>query len=405
MPGFDDLDLDQLHRRPGVKWAIAGPDVLPAWVADMDFPIPPPVRDALVRRVDTDLGYPLWIDSEHGLALPEAFAERMARRYGFTPEPSYVREFTDVNQALQVILQVATRPGDPVALHVPAYPPFLETLASMDRPLVPIPMAPTADGWGFDADRFADDAARRGCRVLLLVNPQNPTGRAFRRDELLALADVALARDLLVISDEIHADLVYEPARHIPFASLGEEIADRTITVTSATKAFNLAGIRCAVAHLGARHVREAVAAQPKFLFGEVSVLGVVATLAAWRECDGWLDEVVAVLDRNRRRLVEALPAGVTGRLPEATYLAWLDCRALGLGPDPVEFFRERAGVLLSGGPPFGPGGEGFARLNFATSAAVLDEILARMRAAVTHGRPAGPRPDEPHPAGSRPGQ
>jgi cystathionine beta-lyase len=400
MPGFDDLDLDQLHRRPGVKWAIAGPDVLPAWVADMDFPIPPPVRDALVRRVDADLGYPLWIDSEHQTALAEAFAERMARRYGFMPDPAYVREFTDVNQALQVVLHVGTRPGDPVALHVPAYPPFLETLASMDRPLLPIPMVETADGWGFDADRFAADAARRGCRALLLVNPQNPTGRAFRRDELLALAEVALAHDLLVISDEIHADLVYEPGRHIPFASLGEEIAARTVTVTSATKAFNLAGIRCAVAHLGDRGVREAIAAQPKFLFGEVNVLGVVATLAAWGECDGWLTEVVTLLDRNRRELIGSLPPGVTGRLPEATYLAWLDCRALGLVPDPVPFFRERAGVLLSGGPPFGPGAGGFARLNFATSAPVLDEILTRMRTAVARGaaasQPAGSRPAGP---------
>jgi cystathionine beta-lyase len=383
MPSLDDLDLDQLHRRTGMKWATAGPGVLPAWVADMDFPIPPRVREAIVRRVDTDLGYPLWTDSEQGMRLPEAFAERMERRYGFAPDPSYVRPFTDVNQALQVILHVATRPGDAVAVHVPTYPPFLETLARMDRPALPIAMQETETGWGFDADRFAADVVRHGCRVLLLVNPQNPTGRAFRRAELLALAEVALAHDLLVISDEIHSDLVYEPGTHIPFASLGAEIAERTVTVTSATKAFNLAGIRCAVAHIGARHVRETIAAQPRFLFGEVGVLGVVATLAAWRESDDWLAEVMTVLDRNRHRLLAALPPGVTGRLPEATYLAWLDCRALDIGPDPVPFFRDRAGVLISGGPPFGPGGEGFARVNFATSAPILDEIMARMSKAV----------------------
>jgi cystathionine beta-lyase len=366
-----------------MKWAVTEPDVLPGWVADMDFPVPVAVREAIVRRVDADLGYPIWTDSGAGMPLPEAFTERMARRYGFTPDPAFVREFTDVNQALQVILHVATRPGDPVAMHVPAYPPFLETLASMDRRLVPIPMVETAGGWGFDADRLATDIARHGCRVLLLVNPHNPTGRAFRRDELLGLAEIALAHDLLVISDEIHADLVYAPGTHIPFASLGAEIAERTVTVTSATKAFNLAGIRCAIAHIGPSAVREAIAAQPKFLFGEVGVIGVVATLTAWRECDDWLAEVTALLDRNRRRVIETLPPGVTARLPEATYLAWLDCRALGIGPDPVKFFHERAGVLLSGGPPFGPGGDGFARLNFATSGPILDEILARMRAAV----------------------
>ena len=385
MPSLDDLDLDQMHRRTGMKWAIAEPGVLPAWVADMDFPIPPRVREALVRCVDTDLGYPIWTDSGEGMQLPEAFAERMERRHGFTPDPSYVHAFTDVNQALEVILHLVTRPGDGVALHVPAYPPFLETLATMDRPQVPIPMQETADGWGFDADRLAADIARHGCRVLLLVNPQNPTGRAFRRAELLALAEIALANDLLVISDEIHSDLVYEPGTHIPFASLGAEIAERTVTLTSATKAFNLAGIRCAVAHVGARHVREAIARQPKFLFGEVGVLGVVATLAAWRESDDWLAEVMTLLDRNRHRLLAALPPGVTGRLPEATYLAWLDCRALDLGPDPVPFFRERAGVLITGGPPFGPGGEGFTRVNFATSGPILDEILSRMNEAVTH--------------------
>ncbi|HZB31855.1 MAG TPA: aminotransferase class I/II-fold pyridoxal phosphate-dependent enzyme [Streptosporangiaceae bacterium] len=383
MPSFDDLDLDQLRGRTGMKWAVAEPGVLPAWVADMDFPIPPRVREAIIRCVDTDLGYPIWTDSGEGMRLAEAFAERMERRYGFAPDPAYVRTFTDVHQALQVILHIATRPGDPVAVHVPAYPPFLETLASMGRPLLPIPMLETADGWGFDADRLAADIARLGCRVLLLVNPQNPTGRAFRRAELLEVAEIALAHDLLVISDEIHADLVYEPGTHLPFASLGAEIAERTVTVTSATKAFNLAGIRCAVAHIGERHVREAIAAQPKFLFGEVGVLGVVATLAAWLESDDWLAEVMTVLDRNRHRLLAALPPRVTGRLPEATYLAWLDCRALDLGPDPVPFFRERAGVLVSGGPPFGPGGAGFTRVNFATSGPILDEILSRMSEAV----------------------
>jgi cysteine-S-conjugate beta-lyase len=388
MPGFDDLDLNQLHRRPGKKWAVAEPGMVPAWVADMDFPIPPPVREALLRCVDTDIGYPLWDDSGEGTPLREAFAERMAQRYGATFDPAYVREFTDVNQALQVILHLATRPGDAVALHVPAYPPFLATLESMDRPLVPIPMLETEDGWAFDADRLADDVARQDCRALLLVNPQNPTGRAFRREELLSIADIALAHDLLVISDEIHADLVYEPGRHTPFASLGAEIAEHTVTVTSATKAFNLAGLRCTVAHVGAARVRDALAAQPNALFGEINILGVEATLAAWRECDDWLADVRAVLDRNRHRLVEALPTGIVGRVPEATYLAWFDCRSLGLGPDPTEFFRKEARVLLSGGPPFGPGGAGFVRLNFATAGPILDEILTRMTDAVTHHKP-----------------
>jgi cysteine-S-conjugate beta-lyase len=228
---------------------------------------------------------------------------------------------------------------------------------------------------------MAEDVARHGCRVLLLVNPHNPTGRVFDRAELTAIAEVAERHDLVVISDEIHADLAYEPHRHVPFASLGPEAAARTVTITSATKAFNLAGLRCSVAHVGDHRVREALAAQPPLLFGEVSSLGVLATLAAWREGDDWLTEARATLERNRALVAAGLPPGVRHHPPEAGYLAWLDCPDL--GPDPAEFFLTEARVLLSPGPDFGPGGEGFARLNFATSGPLLEEILRRLNDAV----------------------
>lgn len=381
-PVFDELDLADLRRRPGVKWSAAGPDVIPAWIADMDFPPPPTVRDALLRSLD-DLGYPGWDDRPETNPLRAAFAERMRRRYGLTVEPAHVREFTELIQGLQAILHVATRPGDAIAMHTPTYPPFLQSLVDLDRRLVPIPMTDGEDGWGFDAERLADDVARHGCRALVLVNPQNPTGRAFRREELAAIAEIAVRHDLLIIADEIHADLVHDPHRHIPFASLGPEVADRTVTLTSATKAFNIAGLRCAVAHVGDRRVRKALDARPPMLFGEVSSLGVIATLAAWRDGGDWLAGVRTVLDRNRRMVAEALPPGVRHHLPEAGYLAWLDCRALGLGPDPAEFLLEKARVMLSHGPHFGPGGKGFTRLNFATSRPILEEILRRMHAAL----------------------
>ncbi|WIM99799.1 aminotransferase class I/II-fold pyridoxal phosphate-dependent enzyme [Actinoplanes oblitus] len=387
---LDDLDLASLRRRPGVKWADAtAAGALPAWVADMDFPVAEPIQAALVDAVRTDLGYPFWDDRPERNPLGEAFAARMAGRYGFTPAPEHVRVYTEVIQALQAILHVATAPGDSVLMHVPAYSPFLATLTAMGRRLVPVPLADTAAGWSFDADRMAADVARTGSRTLILVNPQNPTGRVFTRAELTAVAEIANRYDLLVIADEVHADLTYDPHRHLPVAALAPEIAARTVTLQSASKAFNLAGLRCCVAHVGHAGVRSALDTLPSLLLGQPGNLGVLGTLAAWQHGDAWLTEVRALLDRNRCLVAAGLPAGVGYHLPEASYLAWLNFRALGLGPDPAAHFLERAGVMLSRGPEFGPPGTGFARLNFATGRAVLDDILGRLRTAC-------PTPSEP---------
>ncbi|MER6948742.1 aminotransferase class I/II-fold pyridoxal phosphate-dependent enzyme [Nonomuraea sp. NPDC000554] len=350
----------------GLKWAKAGPDVIPAWIADMDLPTAPAVIEVLRRRAEGDLGYPVWLESPQPGPLAEAFAERMTTRYGWDADPSLVRAYSDINQALQVLLHVCTSPGDGVALHTPAYHPFLGTLTEMDRPLRPIPLQPDGDSWRFDPPDLA------GCRVLLLVNPQNPTGRVFTRDELTELADHVERHDLLVIADEIHADLAYAPHEHIPFATI---LPERTVTLTSATKAFNLGGIRCSVAHIGSPEVRKALDAQPSFVYGSAHVFGVDATVAAWRHGDAWLDETRALLDRNRRTIAERLPEGVGYRLPQATYLAWLDYGR----PGAAERLEREARVMLSDGAGFGPGGENFARLNFATTEPVLTEILNRL--------------------------
>lgn len=375
-----DPDVAWLRSKPGTKWAAAGDDVLPAWIADMDFATPPPVREALTRlAAGGDLGYPSWL--HEGSPLRAEFAARMRTRYGWSPDPAHVREFSDIIQALQAVLYVATAPGDAVALHTPAYPPFLNTVGDMGRTLVPIPVTRDASGaWGFDADALERDVAERGVRALVLVDPHNPTGRVFTRAELTAMADVARRHDLVVVSDEIHADLTYAPHAHVPFASLSADAAARTVTLTSATKAFNIAGVRCAVAHVGDERVRDGFAACPPFLFGDANLPGVVATLAAWQDGDAWLAETRARLDANRAVLADALtPAGIRVDAPEATYLAWLDCRGLGLDTDPAAHFLANAKVKLSPGPDFGPDGTGFARLNFATSEPVLREICARI--------------------------
>jgi cystathionine beta-lyase len=416
-----DVDLRWLRSKPGLKWRSVGPDGLAAWVADMDFPTPPAVREALAAMVaGGDLGYPEWLHD--ALPLREAFVGRMSQRYGWSPDLAEVREFSDIIQALQAVLHVSTGPGDAVAMHLPVYPPFLETLAVMNRRLVEIPIERSANGWEFDPERLGRDVAASGARALVLVNPHNPTGRSFTRRELESVAAVAAEHDLLVISDEVHADLTYAHHEHIPFASISAETAVRTVTLTSATKAFNLAGIRCAVAHVGSPAVRRAFAALPPLMFGCASVPGVTATLAAWHDADQWLSAVLDRLDENRQLIDKALgPLGIGYVPPDATYLAWLDCRDLGLPGDPAAFFLDRANVRLSSGSNFvgfrgitsagqqatevvpeGQAalgertvrqmhagravGDGFVRLNFATSGAVLAEICDRMSAALDRG-------------------
>ncbi|MFC6080466.1 MalY/PatB family protein [Sphaerisporangium aureirubrum] len=385
---FDAVELSLLERRDGEKWAHAPAGVLAAWVADMDFPVLPAIRDALARRAESDLGYPAWFDDSDGGPLGEVYAARTLRRFDFAPDPTSVRMFTDINQAMAATLHVATEPGDAVLLNTPITPPFVDVIERLGRRALAVPFERTPDGWGVDLDRMEALAASPRCKVLFLVNPHNPTGHVFRPGELARLADLAHRHDLLIVSDEVHADLVYRPHRHTPIASTSEETAARTVTLTSGSKAFNLAGIRCAVAHVGPREVRVALDAQRGLLFGQVSALAVEALTVAWTQGDAWLDEVRAVLDRNRRQLTRWLPAEIGYVVPDATFLAWLDCRALDLGEDPWLFFRDRAKVLLFAGTAFGPAGAGYARLNFATSARVLRSMTERIDAAVAGEEP-----------------
>jgi cysteine-S-conjugate beta-lyase len=254
----------------------------------------------------------------------------------------------------------------------------------MGRTLVDCPLDADA-GWRLDADRLAAAIDER-TRVILLCSPHNPTGRVFNEAELAAVAEVAARHDLLVISDEIWADLTHPGAAFSPFASIGEAAASRTVTVGAASKAFSIAGLRCAVAHIGDARVAEGLAALPDHLLGAVGSPGAEATLAAWTQGEPWLEETRHHLTSQRDHLAGRLAAElpeVGFALPEATYLAWLDLRALGLGDDPARWLLEHARVALSSGPDFGPHGAGFARLNFATTRGILDEIVDRTVTAV----------------------
>jgi len=328
------------------------------------------------------VGYP---DVHESHALEPAWAQRMSSKFGWYPTTGRLRVFSDIIQAVEAILHVMTAPGDGVLLFTPSYPPFVEGLATMGRRLVPVPALSSANGWQFDLEAAEEGA--RGARALLLVNPHNPTGRMLSEQELAVVAQMAERHDLLVISDEVHADLTLAGRRHIPFASLTPALEARTVTLYSASKSHNLGGMRCAVAHMGNLEADRRLRALPPKLLGRVSMAAVVATLASWsEEGDQWLGQALERLRANRSALSAWLSGvgaerGLRGHPPEGTYLCWLDFRATSIGgnEDPAQALVQDAGVLLSGGPAFGPGGTGFARLNFATTPVVLEEILRRL--------------------------
>lgn len=385
---LDDLDVPLLRQRSGEKWALYPEDVLPLWVADMDFPVATPIQRLIQRGLDLgDLGYPM---HPRPTRLPSVFARRAEERFGWSVEARRVELITDVVQGLYVALQQFTAEGEGVVVQTPIYPPFLAAVREMRRTLVENPLVVADGGYSVDLDGLRDVIDER-TRVILLCNPHNPSGRVFRREELEGIAGVALARDLVVVSDEIHADLVFQGSRHIPFASLSPEIEARTITLSSASKPFNIAGLRCAVAIFGSDELQKRFLGCPRHLRGGLGGLGIAASEVAWRHCQPWLDEVLAYLDANRQLLADFTAAqlpGVRHFRPEATYLAWLDCREAGLEPSPYQFFLSRAKLALSDGAAFGSPGRGFVRLNFATSRRILSEALERMAEALRE-RPA----------------
>jgi cystathionine beta-lyase len=377
---FEELSLDALRGRRSEKWRAYPPDVLPAWVAEMDFALAEPVKRALHAAVARDdCGY------AHPDGLPEAFAAYAQQRFGWPVDPGMVRLAPDVMRGAAEVLRVATAPGDGVVINPPVYPPFFATIAEIGRRVVEVPLARTGGGWVLDLAAL-EAAFAAGATAYLLCNPHNPTGRALGRAELEAIAELAARHRVLVVADEIHAPLTLPGAVHTPWVALGGPAAEHGVTVTSASKAWNIAGLKCAVVVAGSRRARELLARLPPDLHDRAGILGVLASIAAFREGGPWLDGLLAHLDRNRRLLTELLAAelpAVGYVAPEAGYLAWLDCAGLGLGDDPAARFLERGRVALSHGPDFGAPGAGFARLNMGTSRALLAEAVRRVSHAV----------------------
>jgi len=377
-----DVTLDDLRQRRSVKWRHKDRDVLPLWVAEMDVRLAEPVRQALAQLVDrSDTGYVTWG------GLPEAYAGFAARRWQHPVDPSRVVVVPDVMRGVFEVLLVATEPGDRVVINPPVYAPFFETITHARRRLDEVPLRRDADGvYGLDLGGL-ERAFAAGARAYLLCSPHNPVGRVWSRAELAAVAALAETHGVVMLVDEIHAPLVYAPHRHVPFASLDQPAAADAITLVSASKAWNLAGLKCALAVAGSARGAQLLAAMGEEVSYGAGLLGAVANTVAFSEADPWLDELLAALQANRERLggllAEHLPA--VRWKPEAlqaTYLAWLDCSPLGLD-DPAGVFERRGRVALEPGPVFGTGGEGFVRLNFATSPEILDEAMRRMAAAL----------------------
>jgi cystathionine beta-lyase len=381
-----ELSQAALRARRSAKWSQYGADVLPAFVADMDFSVAAPIQAAIERIVrDRDYGYPLRDGERADRLVAKAFAKRMQSRYGWEVAPDLVLPMADLVQGTYASILAFSDPGDGVVLQVPNYPPFREAINTTERRLLALPMRDDGTRHVFDMAELEKLVDKR-TRIFVLCNPQNPTGRVFSRDELKALGQFVVEHDLIVISDEIHSDLVFPRQQHIPFASLGPEIAARTVTLNSATKSFNIAGLRCAVIAFGTEDLHHRFHRRiPPKLTGSANIVGADATVAAWSECQPWLDAVMDHLLKARNRVKDVLAVEapeIRFHAPEATYLAWLDCSKLGLSTSAFQFFLDKARIGFSAGETFDPDCAQFVRFNFATSMPILDDILDRMVAA-----------------------
>jgi cystathionine beta-lyase len=393
---YDFDSLPDRRKTDSIKWDYYPEDVLPLWVADMDFVSPEPVLRALHERVAHGVfGYPGNIAQRDGQpsGLAEIVIQRLAERYGWQVQadelvfiPGVVAGFHMACHALAAHPVPGQSSSGGVLIQTPVYPPFLGAaeVAGMTRQEMELTRNP--DG-SYTIDWEAFEAAfTPETRMFLLCNPHNPVGRVFRKDELERMAEICLRHGVIICSDEIHCDLLFSGQRHIPIASLSPEIGRSTITLIAPSKTYNIAGLGCSIAIIQSESLRRRFRQAHKGLVHGVNVLGWVAGEAAYREGQEWLDQLLIYLEGNRDCLYDfvqnELP-GVQMAKPEGTYLAWLDCREAGIDSDPYEFFLQQAKVALNSGKTFGRGGEGFVRLNFGCPRGMLLEALERMKAAL----------------------
>ncbi len=364
------------------KWTYYGADVLPLWVADLDFRSPEPVVRALRERV------------EHGVfgygveppELREVIQAHLKAGYGWEVPAESLLFVPGVVRGFNLACQAFTSPGDGILVQTPAYPPILDAPGNAGCERGEAELLQQTDGrYGIEWRSFAEAISER-TRLFILCNPHNPVGRVFTRRELEGMAEICLRHGLLICSDEIHCDFVYSGQRHIPIAALDAEVARRTITLMAPSKTYNLAGLHFAVAIVTDPDLRKRFWAARRGLLGGPDILSLVAALAAYQHGQPWLKRLLRYLEANRDLVcdwVRDRRPGIEVAKPEGTYLTWLDCREAGIPGNAQEFFLQRARVALNDGPDYGRGGEGFLRLNFGCPRSMLVEALTKMEAAL----------------------
>ncbi len=377
------FDFDQLfdrHHTGSTKWSRYPADVLPMWVADMDFAAPPVIVEALQQRLlHPLLGYSVAQDN-----LREAIVADLWNKYSWQVKPQELIFLPGVESGFNMALKALVQAQQNVVVQVPNYPPLRHAPGHWGLNKVELEFNAQADGtYATPLDALRESL--KGGGALLLSNPHNPLGKVFAREELQAVADICAAQDAWIISDEIHAELCFDGRVHIPTASLSPQISKRTITLMSASKAYNIAGLKTSFMIIQDAALRERVNHARCGMVDSVNPLGMEATRVAYSEAGPWLAELKIYLQANRDWLVDAVRTrlpGVTINVPQGTYLAWLDCTALDL-PDPQRFFLEQGKVGLSAGLDFGDRHQQFVRLNFGCPRALLEEGIARMERAL----------------------
>jgi cystathionine beta-lyase len=384
-------DFDHVpDRRPtdSIKWNQFEADVLPLWVADMDFPVAEPIQRALRERTEHGFyGYPdTHANRTPFLELREVLVDRMEQLYNWQVSPDELLFLPGVIVGLNLTCHALAEAGGNVLVQTPVYPPILQVAKNAGMERQDAMLERRSDGH-YEIDWEAFEAClNKQTKLFILCNPHNPVGRVYRKDELERMAELCLKRGVVICSDEIHCDLLFKDKKHIPIASLDKEIAQNTITLMAPTKTFNIAGLQCSYAIVQNQELRKKLEQSMKGLVMWVNLLGLTATLAAYRDGQEWLEQVLHYLEGNRDYLYgfarDYLPL-VQMVKPEGTYLGWLDCHNSGIRGNPCEFFLKEARVALNDGASFGKGGEEFVRLNFACTWVVLSQALERMKAAL----------------------
>jgi cysteine-S-conjugate beta-lyase len=386
MPVNFDLVINRRVPDRLNKWTWYPKDVLPLWVADMDFRSPEPILDALRRAVDHGvLGYELASG-----ALKTTVAARMDRLYGWQVKPEAVVAVTGVVSGFSVAARAFRRPKKGLLIQTPVYNEFHEVKNNVGIPQVEAPLVKHVNGnilsYEIDWDVFERRVRKAG--MFLLCNPHNPLGVIFSRKDLLRMAEICIRHDVLIVSDEIHSELLLDGNRFAPLARMSAEIANHTITLIAPSKAFNVPGLFCGFAIIPNKNMRERYVKEVEHLRLQVGSMGLFAAQAAFSgRCDGWLRELRRYLTANRDFLMEYVAGNMPGvrfTSPAATYLAWLDFSGYGLRESPYDFFLKKASVALSDGKLFGREGEGHVRLNFGCPRSTLEQGLERMQKALS---------------------